>query len=336
LYQRSLPAAPTSKTDSGQACVRIRHTITRPETAIATNPATEGLPIAAVERDTGLGKDTLRVWERRYGFPVPVRSAAGDRLYPVEQVARLRLIKRLLDLGHRPGKLMQLSTEELHARATQAPSGDRKTVDIGGHLLAYLEMCTVGRAAELRVALAAAVARLGLAGFVREIAAPLVRASGEYWEHGRFTLVEEHLFSEQLQDQLRAAIHAIPRAPVAAPRILLTTFPQEIHGLGLLMAEAMFTLEGAQCVSLGVQTPVDNIARVAAGVDVVALSFSTNLHANRVRDGLAQLAATVPEHVEIWCGGSSPVLRRLDLPRVSLIGLDDVAACVAEWRDRRR
>ncbi|MGA0116507.1 MAG: MerR family transcriptional regulator, partial [Burkholderiales bacterium] len=30
--------------------------------------------IAAVERDTGLSKDTLRVWERRYGFPAPVRD----------------------------------------------------------------------------------------------------------------------------------------------------------------------------------------------------------------------------------------------------------------------
>lgn len=29
------------------------------------------LSIAAVERDTGLTKDTLRVWERRYGFPTP-------------------------------------------------------------------------------------------------------------------------------------------------------------------------------------------------------------------------------------------------------------------------
>ena len=32
------------------------------------------LSIAAVERDTGLSKDTLRVWERRYGFPVPERG----------------------------------------------------------------------------------------------------------------------------------------------------------------------------------------------------------------------------------------------------------------------
>ena len=31
-------------------------------------------PIGAVERDTGIGRDTLRIWERRYGFPVPERK----------------------------------------------------------------------------------------------------------------------------------------------------------------------------------------------------------------------------------------------------------------------
>ena len=42
--------------------------------------------IAEVERETGLAKDTLRVWERRYGFPVPSRDAAGERAYPLAQV----------------------------------------------------------------------------------------------------------------------------------------------------------------------------------------------------------------------------------------------------------
>ena len=41
--------------------------------------------IAAVERDTGLSKDVLRMWERRYGFPVPERDANGERLYPAAQ-----------------------------------------------------------------------------------------------------------------------------------------------------------------------------------------------------------------------------------------------------------
>ncbi len=42
------------------------------------------LSIAAVERDTGLSKDTLRVWERRYGFPTPGRDTLGERAYPLE------------------------------------------------------------------------------------------------------------------------------------------------------------------------------------------------------------------------------------------------------------
>ena len=71
--------------------------------------------IAEVERETGLGKDTLRVWERRYGFPVPMRDKLGERVYPDEQVQRLRLLKRLLDAGHRPGKVVPLPAERLQA-----------------------------------------------------------------------------------------------------------------------------------------------------------------------------------------------------------------------------
>ena len=59
-------------------------------------PAQVSWSIAEVERDTGLGKDTLRVWERRYGFPVPGRDRQGERSYPQDQVQRLRVIKRLL------------------------------------------------------------------------------------------------------------------------------------------------------------------------------------------------------------------------------------------------
>ena len=41
--------------------------------------------IAAVERETGLGKDTLRVWERRYGFPRPERDQHGERAYTLDE-----------------------------------------------------------------------------------------------------------------------------------------------------------------------------------------------------------------------------------------------------------
>lgn len=53
-------------------------------------------PTGVVERDTGIGCDTLRVWERRYGFPGPVRSEKGERIYPELQLRRLQRIRRLL------------------------------------------------------------------------------------------------------------------------------------------------------------------------------------------------------------------------------------------------
>jgi hypothetical protein len=59
--------------------------------------------ISDVERDLGVAKETLRVWERRYGFPQPQRDANGERVYPADQVHRLTLVKRLLDQGYRPG-----------------------------------------------------------------------------------------------------------------------------------------------------------------------------------------------------------------------------------------
>ena len=59
-----------------------------------------------VERDTGIGRDTLRVWERRYGFPRPVRNAKGERSYPEDPLRRLQRPRRLLDRGMRPGKLL--------------------------------------------------------------------------------------------------------------------------------------------------------------------------------------------------------------------------------------
>ena len=65
--------------------------------------------ISSVERDTGLSKDALRVWERRYGFPQPYRDAHGERIYPSDQVDKLRLLKRLLDQGHRPSKIIAKS-----------------------------------------------------------------------------------------------------------------------------------------------------------------------------------------------------------------------------------
>ncbi|MFN0163231.1 MAG: MerR family transcriptional regulator [Burkholderiales bacterium] len=290
--------------------------------------------IGAVERDTGLSKDTLRVWERRYGFPMPLRDDAGERVYTEEQVQRLRAIKRLMDRGMRPGKLMGLDEAELQRLAQSHES----TVDSAGNaaIATFVDLVRAHKGDELRHALGRAMVQLGLARFVTELVAPLTTAVGESWVRGELEIYEEHFYTESLQVVLRGAIAGMPAAP-GPPRILLTTFPGEQHSLGLLMAETLLVMEGAQCVSLGTEMPVWDIARAAQahGADVVALSFSLAYSPTRATEGLAELRRLVEPATEIWAGAGSALLgRRAPQGIVMVDSVAAVAQMVADWRLR--
>jgi len=69
----------------------------------------------AAARLAGLPVETLRVWERRYSLSDAQRSERGQRLYSAEQVARLGLLKQLVDQGHSIGVLGGLSSEQLQS-----------------------------------------------------------------------------------------------------------------------------------------------------------------------------------------------------------------------------
>lgn len=300
------------------------------------------LSIAAVERDTGLSKDTLRVWERRYGFPNPSRDGGGERAYPLDQVEKLRLIKRLLDAGHRPGRvvgmahqdLQQLndSTSEPAATLPAAPNWDDAAVQD------YLGLLRGHDLPALRRELARDLVRVGLPRFLTGLLVPLNRAIGEAWLRGQMEVFEEHAYTEILQGLLRHTLANLPPAvPGTRPRVLLSTLPGEPHGLGLLMVEALLAAEGADCVSLGVQTPVWDLVLAAEAYrcDVVALGFSGCTNPNQTVESLQELRAKLPASTELWVGGSAPVLQRRRIDGVS--PFDDLAAlpdAITTWRER--
>jgi DNA-binding transcriptional MerR regulator/methylmalonyl-CoA mutase cobalamin-binding subunit len=297
------------------------------------------LSIAAVERDTGLSKDTLRVWERRYGFPAPSRDALGERAYPLDQVEKLRIVKRLLDAGHRPGRIVPLSVAELQALSDAIVDPPARGADAAlppDDLQAHLQLIRSHDAAGLRMELTRLLSRVGVARFVNEVVAPLNIAVGDAWIRGQMEIFEEHMYTETVQVVLRQALAGIPEPQAdARPRIVLTTFPGEPHGLGLLMAEAMFALDGCPCISLGVQTPLWDIALAAAAhrADVVALGFTGCMNPNQVVDGLTELRQKLPPAVRLWAGGSAPVLHRRRIDGVqALAALDQITAEIRHWR----
>jgi len=298
------------------------------------------LSIAAVERDTGIGKDTLRVWERRYGFPVPSRDANGERIYPMPQVEKLRVIKRLMDQGHRPGRIVSQSLSALQhlsrGEALLQPTQDVHASHLREDLKIYIDMLQQQDHDALRRELMTYLTQEGLQRFVTELVAPLTMMVGDAWARGDLAVHEEHLYTECVTSLLRQAIVAIPKSgPGMLPCVLLTTFPQEAHGLGLLMVEALMTLQGCRCVSLGTQTPVRDIAEaaIAHSADVVALSFSINMNPNHVVDGLVELNLLLPDSIAVWVGGQATALRRREIKRVLVLqDLQAIANAVSQWR----
>ena len=296
------------------------------------------LGIGVIAREIGLTKDTLRVWERRYGFPQPLRAGSGERLYPADQIERLKVVKRLLDGGHRPGKIMQLPLDALQRLAGSATPRIGLLPDEA--LDAMIELLANGQVGELRKTLAQRLLSFGLGRFVIETAGPLSTAVGDAWANGRLQVYHEHLFSEILQQMLRGAMNLMPdlgRDASARPRVLLTTPPGEQHGLGLLMAESIMTLSGAGCISLGTQTPLLEVCAAAEAqqAEIVALSFSAMMGMQEVWTSLTELRERLPSRVGIWVGGSSAALLRRSLAGVDpVLSLDRIDEAVIGWRKR--
>lgn len=305
--------------------------------------------IAAVERETGLAKDTLRVWEKRYGFPQPLRDAAGDRRYPAEQVEQLLLIRRLLDAGQRPGKVVGMDLQSLQARLAEvsgaAPAmlssletGASKPVeDANPALESYLAAISNHDGWLLTRMLTRAQMRMGLSDFVQHLVGPLTVAVGEAWAQGRFAVFEEHFYTELITRVLQQAVANLPPPRGARPIVLLTTLPNEQHGLGLLMVEAILALEACRCVSLGTQTPLDNIVQAAQAhkADIVGLSCTNALPGPGVLLSLQQLRRQLPQQMELWVGGSCSAVHESPIDSVhTFASLETITTQIAHWRNQ--
>lgn len=303
-----------------------------------------GLSIAAVERETGLAKGTLRIWEKRYGFPSPARDPSGDRQYSFLQVQQLKLISKLLGAGMRPSKVVGLDSAQLQAMLIEtvsaSPANLYNTKLRNGlsdpQLDKLLDAIGEFDSQTLRHRLNRAQLQMGLAPFVIDLVAPLTTAVGIAWAQGRFEVYEEHFFTEVITGVLRHAIDSLtPQPAMQAPKVLLTTLSQEQHGLGLLMVEALLQLEGCHCVSLGTQTPVADIIQAAQAhsVDVVALSFSNVHKAAVVQTSLRELRVQLPVITELWVGGACNALYQKEVSGLKAMRhLSDLQPQVAEWR----
>ena len=243
------------------------------------------LSIGAVSQATGIPSETLRTWERRYGFPSPDRTFGGHRAYKLETIERLRLINLALEQGHRPGQVVGEPVETLEKMLEVTdptlveefePKRPMRIENPSEQVNIWLEAAQNYDADLLERTLTRAWYMMGPMTFLDIYIARFLTEIGEHWERGDLTVAQEHFASERLRDFLSSHWRPISDRS-QGPRVLCATLPGEQHALGLHMAALVMALSGCRIIFLGANTPIEDILSTSKeidGIKMVLLSLS--------------------------------------------------------------
>ena len=270
-------------------------------------------PISVVSARTGLSRDVLRVWERRYQAVEPTRTPGGQRVYSDEQIHRFQLLADATRHGRSIGSVADLSTaalkeivaddEAVRHSSTPAASPDRSKVSeaIASSALAHaLALDAPGLDRELR----RAIALHGLPLFLQEIVPTLMHRIGDEWMAQRLSIPHEHLASAVVLTILLEALRNASEMPTA-PRLLVATPVAEQHLVGAALIAASAALDGWSIVFLGANVPAEDLALAARGVQAVALSIVHALDPSLAVHEVSKLRAAIPGSVPIIVGGAA-------------------------------
>jgi MerR family transcriptional regulator, light-induced transcriptional regulator len=289
------------------------------------------LSIGTLSIATGVPVDTLRTWERRYGFPVPTtRTGGSHRRYAADMIDQVRLIVRALELGHRPSAVVGRDPEELKRLlgaaslpgepaaappSVSAPSVGASSVAstlVGAEpgadpavLARWLELTRDMDGEGLTSEFQRSLAVMPVMHFLEQRMGPYLHEMGEQWARGLLRVSQEHYASEKAREFLNAQWRGANEGNRSGRAAVLATPPGEPHTLGLHMAAWVTALAGVHVVFLGANTPMAEVAfaverHAAQGVVLsVAAGYDGDLRAE-----LDDLEGRLPRPVSIALGGA--------------------------------
>ncbi len=209
---------------------------------------------------TGLSKDVIRVWEKRYGLIKPLRSANRYREYTDEDVALLRFLKEELDRGQTIGALAIEGRDSLLQRMRLDAMPKQQELAPLQTLLDELVSC-LDPLDKIRFErkLNGAVAVLPFEEAIQRILLPLERLVGELWHQGKIDIAVEHYVTKLIQQKLFAVMNQLP-VNEHGPRLLIACPEGEWHEIGAQAVAYLATMRGCHVYYLGPNLPTASLA----------------------------------------------------------------------------
>lgn len=254
--------------------------------------------IAAVSKLTGVSCHALRIWERRYGFPVPNRSPSGHRRYSADQVGALSRIAALVKGGRAIGDLIG---EHLAGTSVEGPA---PPVEPSGPSVPNLiDRLMDGDPMAGEREYGALAAGRGPTELISMVLEPAMVEIGERWFRGDCDIFQERGASGFLRRKLAGLLDEAQRAnPVPGRRVIVGTVQGDRHEGGVLMLALLLERAGWRALSMGVDLPVGEYRKAVEGwrPDALALSFVMSRNINKRFQELGSI-----REIPIFVGGRS-------------------------------
>ena len=232
--------------------------------------------IHGVAKLTGLSKDVIRVWERRYGLVKPSRSSNRYREYSDEEVALLRFVKAQMEQGATIGSLAAEGHDPLVARmriATPVSAEDQKPHErLLDDLVGSLDPLDK---AGFERRLNGSVAVIPFEEAVQRILLPLQRRVGELWHQGRLNIAVEHYVTKIIQQKLFSVMNQLS-VNEFGPRILIACPEGETHEIGAQAVAYIAATRGCHVYYLGPNLPNSDLVIFGETItpDLILLSLT--------------------------------------------------------------
>lgn len=284
--------------------------------------------IRTVAEMTGIPRNTLIAWERRYGFIRPERHSNGYRSYSEEDVEKLRRVQNAMHAGLKISEAVALLERE---------SGRHKT-DESRRSYSYSEEGYDQIAAELTDALVNyrrsdaddILVRLTPVAFgerLHRVFFPVLRRIGDLWAEGAVTIAQEHYASAVLRTHMAGVLVGIGVRGNMADHVACTTFVSDMHELAALALAIQLSLEGRRVSYLGPNLPAEEAVGFCRSQNVKMLCVSVIR-----RPEESTMKKYLKSMGELAADGTRVVLGGRELRHLTLIPPDGVKI-VPNWED---
>ena len=267
-------------------------------------------PIQVVARRTGLSKDVIRAWEKRYRVVEPQRHTNGRRLYSDQDIQRLSLLHKVTLSGRRISDVSTLDHQALEALLTgdltQTTSIHNKSTTQNPTSEKYRQplIDSINRMDEDGIfqSLVNASTALPQIVFLEEVLTKALEYMGDSWNKGNLRIAHEHLASVQIKRFLLNLLH---REVHAGPALLVTTPVGQRHELGALMAAIIAAMQGWRVRFMGAEMPATDIAAAVLSTESkgILLSLVSRADEKFLEQEINTLSSALPDDTFVIVGG---------------------------------